>query len=277
MLLGIDIGNTNLTLGVFVESTLLHTFRLQSRREQTSDEYAMALQGLLELQALARNDVTHAVIASVVPALTRVLAQAVRRAFSLEALIVGPSTDVGVAMAVERPQEVGVDRIVNVAAARHAGLLAAGRAGADPGELLDAGAIVVDLGTATTLDCLSPSGEFLGGVIVPGMRVSFEALIARAPKLPDVELVAPARVLGQNTVQCLQSGIVHGYASLVDGLVAKLGAELPFEYRVLATGGLASTLLPYTTRIERVDVDLTLRGLYAIHDRARAQKTRSSV
>lgn len=267
MLLGIDIGNTNLTLGLFAGSALLYTFRLQSRREQTSDEYAMALQRLLELEGLARSEVRHAIIASVVPALTPVLAQALRRAFGLDALIVGPSTDVGVALAVERPHEVGVDRIVNVAAARHAALLAAGGPSAGPRQLLEAGAIVVDLGTATTLDCLSPSGEFLGGVIVPGMRVSLEALIARAPKLPDVELVAPARVLGQNTVQCLQSGIIHGYASLVDGLVAKLGAELPFEYRVLATGGLASTLLPYTTRIERVDVDLTLRGLWVIHER----------
>jgi type III pantothenate kinase len=270
MLLGIDIGNTNLTLGLFVENTLLHTFRLQSRREQTSDDYAIALQRLMELQALERSELEHAVIASVVPALTPVLSQAVRRAFDLEALVVGPNTDVGVAIAVERPQEVGVDRIVNVAAARHVALLAAG-ASASPRQVLAEGAIVVDLGTATTLDCLSPSGEFLGGVIVPGMRVSFEALIARAPKLPDVELVAPARVLGQNTVQCLQSGIVHGHASLVDGLVAKLGAELPFKYRVLATGGLATSLLPYTTSIERVDVDLTLRGLYVIHERNRAR------
>ncbi len=270
MLLGIDVGNTNLTLGLFAGSALAHTFRLQSRRERTSDEYAMALLGLLDLHALSRSEVTHAVIASVVPALTPVLADAARRAFGVEALIVGPGTDVGVAIAVERPEEVGVDRIVNVAAARHAALLAAGRAGASPREVLDAGAIVVDLGTATTLDCLSPAGEFLGGVIVPGMRVSFEALIARAPKLPDVALVAPARVLGQNTVQCLQSGIVHGYASLVDGLVAKLGAELPFAYRVLATGGLATTLLPYMTRVERVDVELTLRGLYVIHERNRS-------
>lgn len=267
MLLGIDVGNTNLTLGLFADGALAHGFRLQSRREQTSDEYALALLRLLDLHELSRRDVSHAIIASVVPALTPVLEQAVRRAFALQALVVGPRTDVGVELAVERPEEVGVDRIVNVAAVRHAALAAAGRLGKGPRERLEAGAIVVDLGTATTLDCLSPSGEFLGGVIVPGMRVSFEALIARAPKLPDVALVAPERVLGQNTVQCLQSGIIHGYASLVDGLVGKLGAELPFEHRVIATGGLATTLLPYTTTVERVDADLTLRGLQVIHER----------
>jgi type III pantothenate kinase len=135
------------------------------------------------------------------------------------------------------------------------------------GALLDAGAIVVDLGTATTLDCVSPSGEFVGGVIVPGMRVSFDALVAGTAQLRDVELVAPPRVLGRNTVECLQSGVVYGYASLVDGLVARLRAELPFACRVLATGGLAPVIAPHASSIERVDPDLTLRGLYGIHRR----------
>lgn len=267
MLLGIDIGNSNVTLGLFSEGELLHTFRLQSRREQTSDEYAIALVALLELPRLARADVTHAVIASVVPQLSAVFARAVRAAFGCEALVVGATTDLGLVLAVERPREVGVDRVVNVFAARQ---LALREAGLDPnatGVVLEAGAIVIDLGTATTLDCVSPSGEFVGGVIVAGMRVSFDALVARTAQLRDVELVAPARVLGRNTVECLQSGVVYGYASLVDGLVARLRAELPFTCRVLATGGLAPVIAPHASSIERVDPELTLRGLYWIHRR----------
>ena len=267
MLLCIDLGNSNITLGLFADGRLLHTFRLQSRREQTSDEYATALVSLLELRACARSQVKHAVIASVVPQLVGVLSRAVQCAFGCSALVVTSATDVGLVLDVERPSEVGIDRIVNVAAARQ---LALREAGLDPhaaGAVLGAGAIVVDLGTATTLDCASPSGEFVGGVIVPGMRVSVDALIARAAKLPDVELVAPPRVLGKNTAQCLQSGSVYGYASLIDGLVSRLRAELPFDCRVLATGGLAPALAPHAVSIERVDADLTLRGLHFIHER----------
>jgi type III pantothenate kinase len=267
MLLCIDIGNSNITLGLFSDASLLHTFRLQSRRDQTSDEYAILLGRLLELHALSRTEVTHAIIASVVPVLSTALARAVERAFNCRALVVSTATDTGIALAVERPHEVGIDRIVNVAAARHQALLAAGL-DSRAGTVLDAGAIVVDLGTATTLDCVSPSGEFVGGVIVPGMRVSFDALVARTAQLRDVEFVAPSRVLGKNTVHCLQSGIVYGYASLIDGLVARLRAELPFACRVLATGGLASVVAPHATSIERVDPDLTLRGLVFIHERA---------
>lgn len=272
MLLCIDIGNSNITLGLFSGASLLHTFRLQSRREQTADEYAILLGRLLELQALSRSDVVHVILASVVPSLSTALARAVERAFGCRALVVSSATDTGVALAVERPHEVGIDRIVNVVAARHQALLDAGLDPLAPkaGAVLEAGAIVVDLGTATTLDCLSPSGEFVGGVIVPGMRVSFDALVARTAQLRDVELVAPSRVLGKNTVHCLQSGIVYGYASLIDGLVAKLRSELPFACRVLATGGLASAVVPHAISIERVDPDLTLRGLLAIHERALA-------
>jgi type III pantothenate kinase len=259
MLLTIDIGSSNITLGLFEQGALRHTFRLQSRRDQTSDEYALALRQLAALAALSPEQVSESIIASVVPASTQVLASALRRAFGHEPFVVRADTDMGLVLAVDRPLEVGVDRLVNVVAAR-AQLSAAGNAAC--------GVIVVDLGTATTLDCASPGGEFVGGVIVPGMRVSFDALVARTAKLPDVELVAPGRVLGNNTVHCLQSGIVYGYASLIDGLVAKLRAELPFACHVLATGGLASVVAPHATSIERVDSDLTLRGLLFIHERA---------
>jgi type III pantothenate kinase len=259
MLLTIDIGSTNITLGVFADGLLLHTFRLQSRRDQTSDEYACALPQLLALSALTPAQITQTSIASVVPALSPVLASAVRRAFRHEPFVVSADTDMGLVLAVDRPSEVGVDRIVNVAAAREQ-LRAAGDAAS--------GVIVVDLGTATTLDCASPRGEFVGGVIVPGMRVSFDALIARTARLPDVELVAPERVLGKNTRDCLRSGIVHGHASLVEGLLAKLKAELGFVCRVFATGGLATVIAPLVPGVDVVDPDLTLRGLALVSRRA---------
>jgi type III pantothenate kinase len=271
MLLCIDIGNSNITLGLFDSGALVDSFRLQSRRDQTPDEYAFALTGLLELAGHVRKDVAHAVIASVVPALAAVLVGGVRRAFGCEALVVSAATDTGVVLAVDCPHEVGVDRIVNVVAAREQALIEARLAGAKAGAPLASGAIVVDLGTATTLDCVSPAGEFVGGVIVPGMRVSFDALVGRTAQLRDVELVAPPRVLGKNTVECLQSGIVFGYASLIDGLVGKLRAELPFACRVIATGGLANVIAPHATSIERVEPDLTLHGLCLIHARARSR------
>jgi type III pantothenate kinase len=271
MLLCIDIGNSNITLGLFEGSRLSHSFRLQSRREQTSDEYALALAGLIELHGLSRRTLEHAILASVVPELSAMLARAVRLAFGCDPVLVSAETDVGVVLAVDRPEEVGVDRIVNVVAAREEALREASL-GVTGSSRLDAGAIVVDLGTATTLDCVSPSGEFVGGVIVPGMRVSFDALVSRTARLRDVELVAPPRVLGKNTVQCLQSGSVYGYACLIDGLVAKLRAELPFVCRVLATGGLAPLIAPHSSSIERVDPELTLRGLYFIHERVSARR-----
>jgi type III pantothenate kinase len=263
MLLTIDIGSSNITLGLFEQGALRHTFRLQSRRDQTSDEYALALRQLAALAALSPEQVSESIIASVVPASTQVLASALRRAFGHEPFVVRADTDMGLVLAVDRPLEVGVDRLVNVVAAR-AQLSAAGNAAC--------GVIVVDLGTATTLDCASPGGEFVGGVIVPGMRVSFDALIARTARLPEVEFVAPERVLGKNTRDCLQSGIVHGYASLVEGLLAKLKAELGFECRVFVTGGLASVIAPLVPGIDVVDPDLTLRGLELCWRRSSARR-----
>lgn len=263
MLLAVDIGNSQVTLGVFAEDDLLGTFRLQSRREQTADEYAIALAQLFELSGWRRAELRGAIAASVVPQLTSVLGAAVERAFGCVTRVVTPALDLGLTLGVDRPSEVGVDRLVNVAAAREWLRQRAEAPGALPG------AIVVDLGTATTFDVVSPSGEFLGGVIVAGMRTSFDSLIARTARLPEVELVAPARVLGKNTADCLRSGSVYGYASLVDGMVARLRAELAFDCRVLATGGLAEVVAPHASCIEAVERDLTLRGLLWIERRCR--------
>jgi len=267
MLLAIDIGSTNITIGVFADGVLRQSYRLQSRREQTSDEYALALAGLLELACVAPGAVEHCVLVSVVPRLTTALAAAVRRAFRCEVIVLGPLTDLGLVLAVDRPAEVGADRIVNVAAVRQRALEDAGLRGKASGHDLGFGAIVVDLGTATTLDCVSPSGEFLGGIIAPGMRASLDGLLGRTAKLPDVELSAPASALGKNTVDCLRSGAVFGHAALIDGLITRLRAELRFSCRVVATGGLASVVAPHVGCIDLIDPDLTLRGLELLHRR----------
>ena len=267
MLLAIDIGSTNITIGVFADSVLAHTYRLHSRREQTADEYALALLGLLDLASVGSAAIEQCVLVSVVPRLTTALAAAVRRAFRCEAIVLGPLTDLGLVLAVERPAEVGADRVVNVAAVRQRALEDAGQRGKGAGHDLGFGAIVVDLGTATTLDCVSPSGEFLGGIITPGMRASLDGLLGRTAKLPDVELSAPASALGKNTVDCLRSGAVFGHAALIDGLVARFRAELRVSCRVVATGGLASVVAPHVGCIDLIDPELTLRGLELLHRR----------
>jgi type III pantothenate kinase len=267
MLLAIDIGSTNITIGVFVDGALREVFRLHSRREQTADEYALALAGLLGLSRLTPVGAPECVLVSVVPRLTAALAGAVRRAFHCEPVIIGPLTDLGLVLAVERPGEVGADRVVNVAAVRQRALEDGGHRGKGSGHDLGVGAIVVDLGTATTLDCLSPTGEFLGGIIAPGLRASFDGLLGGTAKLPDVELSAPPSALGKNTVDCLRSGAVFGHAALIEGLVARLRAELRFRCRVVATGGLASVVAPHVGCIDAIDPDLTLRGLELLHRR----------
>jgi type III pantothenate kinase len=180
------------------------------------------------------------------------MVQLVRRAFDHEALVVGPGIRSGVAILTENPREVGADRIVNAVAAY---------------EKVRSGVLVVDFGTATTFDCISPKGEYLGGVIAPGIQVSADALFARAAKLPRVEIAKPPRVVGRNTQHSMQSGIVYGYVGLVDGLVDRLVEELGFRCAVLATGGLARLIAPLSRTIEDVDDDLTLQGLYLLYER----------
>ncbi|HEX2879522.1 MAG TPA: type III pantothenate kinase [Polyangiaceae bacterium] len=252
MLLAIDLGNTNITLGLFEGERLLNTFRVETVHARTADEYAIVLRQMFLFSEVDLKKITAAVMASVVPPLTDVLADATRQAFGCVPLIIGPGTKTGISVRYENPYEVGADRVVNAAAAF---------------DKVKGGAIVVDFGTATTFDCISPKGEYLGGVIAPGIRVSLEALLGRAAKLRPVEIAAPPSVLGRNSAHSMQSGIIHGYASLVDGLVAKLKAELGFPCAVLATGGLAPLIAQHTQSIESVDPELTLVGLRLIYQR----------
>lgn len=252
MLLAVDIGNTNIVFGLYRESSLQQTFRAETARSRTADEYGVLLGQMLSLRGFDARSVAAAIVASVVPPLTDVMVEAIRHAFAREPVVVGPGTKTGIAVKYESPRDVGADRVVNAVAAF---------------ERFHSGVIVVDFGTATTFDCVSPKAEYLGGVIVPGVQVSLDGLLARAAKLSRIEVAAPPRVVGRNTTHSLQSGIVHGYAALVDGLVGKLERELEFPCQIIATGGLARLIAPFTERLTAVDENLTLDGLRILHER----------
>jgi type III pantothenate kinase len=197
-------------------------------------------------------------VACVVPSLTDPMVQLVQRAFSREALIVGPGIRTGMAILIENPREVGADRIADAVAGYERGRGGVG------------GVIVVDFGTSTNFDVVTPKGEYLGGVLAPGLQISADALFARAAKLPRVEIARPPKVVGKNTVHAMQSGIVYGYVGLVDGIVERLLAELGFPCAVIATGGLAPLIAPLSKTIGEVDDHLTLTGLRILHERNRA-------
>jgi type III pantothenate kinase len=254
MLLVIDVGNTNIVYGLFDGEKLVHQWRVESGRGRTADEYAVVLWQLLQMHGVATKNVTASIVASVVPALTEPMVALVKRAFGHEAMVVGPGIRTGMAILYENPREVGADRIVNAVAAY---------------EKSKGGVIVVDFGTATTFDCVTPKGEYLGGVIAPGIQISADALFSRAAKLPRVEIAKPPKVVGRNTNHSMQSGIVYGYVGLVDGLVERLQAELGYPCAVIATGGLAPLIAPMTRTIGEVDEMLTLVGLRILFDRNR--------
>ncbi|RYG80173.1 type III pantothenate kinase [bacterium] len=252
MLLVIDVGNTNIVYGLFDGPNLVHQFRVESGRGRTADEYAVVLRQLLAMNGIEPGAVKAAILASVVPSLTEPMAALVQRAFGLEALVVGPGIRTGMAILYENPREVGADRIVNAVAAY---------------ERFKDGVVVVDFGTATTFDCVTPKGEYLGGVIAPGIQISADALFARAAKLPRVEIAKPPKVVGRNTLHSMQSGIVYGYVGLVDGIVERLREELGYPCAVIATGGLARLIAPLSRTIQDVDDVLTLTGLYLLYAR----------
>lgn len=252
MLLVVDVGNTNISFGVFDGTNLREHVRCESARSRTADEYAVLVRQMLALRGLDHTQIENAIIASVVPALTDTIVEVVRRGFGREALVVGPGIKTGMSILYENPREVGADRIVNAVAAY---------------EWAKGGVIVVDFGTATTFDCVTPKGEYLGGVITPGVQISAEALFSRAARLSRVEIALPPKVVGRNPVHSMQSGIVYGYAGLVDGLCARLIRELDYPCRVIATGGLARLIAPQTTSIEETDDNLTLTGLRLLFER----------
>lgn len=255
MLLAIDVGNTHTVFGLFEAETLRATWRLSTQSTRTEDEWTVQIATLLSIHGLARESVDSAIMCSVVPPLTGVIAGMVRGYFGMEPLQVGPGVRTGVRILYENPLEVGADRIVNSVAAL-------ARVGSP--------AIVVDLGTATTFDALSAQGEYLGGIIAPGLLISADALFARAAKLPRVEVRRPPRLIGRNTVHSIQSGLYHGYAALIGGMIERMKGEIEGGPRVVATGGLSRVLEADLEGVDVVDPDLTLVGLRLIWSKNRS-------
>jgi type III pantothenate kinase len=252
MLLAVDVGNTHTVLGLYDGERLIHDFRIETAKGRTTDEYHVLLLSLLALAEVRASDVTASILSSVVPSLDETLEDAVDRAFDHEMLVVGPGIKTGMPILYENPREVGADRIVNAVAAF---------------ERFREAVIVVDFGTATTFDCISGKGEYMGGAIAPGMHISADALFSHAAKLPRTEISRPPRALGRTTAQSMQSGIVFGYVGLVDGLVGRLQEEMGGEPHVIGTGGLAHLIHQESRTITEVDELLTLEGLRLLHQR----------
>ena len=252
MLLTIDVGNTNTVLGVFRGPELIANWRLTTAREQTVDEYGVLTRNLFTLAGLDRKDITGVIISSVVPPVNWTLGETSRVYFGKKALFVEMGVKTGMAVLVDNPSEVGADRIVNGVAAFH---------------LYGGPCIVVDFGTAITFDAISPNGEYLGGVIAPGLGIASEALFARAAKLPRVEIKDPGKIIGTNTVTNMQAGLYYGAVDMVDGMLARMKKELGANAKVVATGGQARLVAKGSKYIEHTDEFLTLTGLRLIWEK----------
>jgi len=254
-LLVVDVGNTNVVLGVYDGDELLRSWRLATARERTADEYGILVKQLTD--GTINGSLEGVIVSSVVPPLNSAIATMIEKYFGVEPLFVEPGVKTGIAIQVDNPQEVGADRIVNCVAVH---------------EKYGGPSIIVDFGTATTFDVVTADAKYIGGVIAPGINISAEALFARAARLPRVDIRRPPTVIGTNTVVNMQSGLYFGYLGLVDGILTRMKREVPGVKKVIATGGLAALLARDSEHIEEVDEDLTLRGLKIIYDRNRSAR-----
>jgi len=256
MLLALDVGNTNITIGVFDDEKLRVTWRIAPNPQRLADEYAATILSLLATASIDRTDITDAVLCSVVPDLNPVFEVVCKRYFGVTALVVGTGTRTGIRILYDNPRDVGADRIVDVVAALKL-------YGPPP-------LIIVDMGTALVFDAVNAEGDYLGGALSPGIGIAAEALFERAAKLYRVELERPRTAIGKNTVTAIQSGVVYGYLGLIEGMVARFKRELGGQARVIATGGWATRLAKETDVFDQVDPDLTLAGLRMIYEMNRA-------
>jgi len=255
MLLAIDVGNTHTVLGLYETSKLAHRFRVESSRGRTTDEHRVLLRSLLDMAGVDRKSVDASILASVVPAITEPTERALEAEFGRPPVVVGPGVRTAMPILYENPREVGADRIVNAVAAY---------------ERYKQGCIIVDFGTATTFDLVTAKGEYAGGAIAPGITTSADGLYQAASKLPRVEIVRPASVIGRNTVASMQAGLVFGYVGLVDEIVSRMRHQVDYPCKCVATGGLAPLIAKDSRTIEATDEMLTLDGLRLIYERNRS-------
>lgn len=257
MLLTLDVGNTNITVGVFDGEHLYASWRIQTDRNKTADEFGLLLHNLFALRGLTFSQISGAALSSVVPPIMYSLTHAVRKYIGIEAFVVDAQTDTGLVNRYQPAQDVGADRIVNAvgALAKYQPPL-----------------ILVDFGTATTFCAISKDKEYLGGAILPGVKISMEALFEKTAKLPRIEIAKPEHVIGQSTVESMQSGVYHGYVGSVDHIIEKMKAELAGAVTVVATGGLARMIAADSKQIDRTDSTLTLEGLRILYARNTVQK-----
>ncbi|MDT8317267.1 MAG: type III pantothenate kinase [bacterium] len=251
MLFVIDAGNTNIVLGAYRGDDLVESWRIGTKKGRTADEYGILIRELLKVSGLDYKDIKDIILSSVVPPLDSVIIEMSEKYFNVKPMIVGPGLKCGIPILCENPKEVGADRIVNAVAVL---------------KRFKGPVIVVDFGTATTFDLITAKGEYCGGVIAPGIGISIEALFDKASKLPKVDLVKPKKVIGKNTSESIQSGIIYGYVGLVEGIVAKIKEEAGVEAIVVATGGLAPLIAAETSSIDEVVDKLTLEGLKEIFE-----------
>ncbi|MBI4294973.1 MAG: type III pantothenate kinase [Chloroflexi bacterium] len=255
MLLAIDVGNTNVVMGVFRGEKLEGTWRIATDVHKMADEYGVLLLNLLSHEMPGQVTIDDAILCSVVPPLVTTFEDLCQRYFGISPMVVDAGIKTGIRISMDNPREVGADRIVNAVAAHH---------------LYGCPIIVIDFGTATTLDAVSQGGEYLGGAIAPGIGIAADALFQRASKLPRIELVLPKKAIGRNTVTAMQSGLLFGYIGLIESLVNRMRQEMGVKAKVVATGGLSRLFARATSVIDEVNLDLTLIGLHLIYDMNRA-------